>query len=383
MKLRFLKEFKFPNKKQTLNFDHDNFRYKIFNADTDSDFINAIYTRVINALSEEVFQINLASLYDETMIFQNRTKISEEIYQQVLSFQNEFITNCKNKINSKLLSEYLKNFNYYLDCDAVISYYQKSITEQFFGLLIHIEIIIYGDKIENSKELKLINDHSKYVRDNLSEIIQFYIKSINYNGRFNFNEGYFYEKMQLLRISELNKKKNLTEEEFSNIHKEETESLNIQRSLMKHEFPEKLKEKLFNLEIVYKKIVKNSKENKKLIKKCYIELRSSKLINCSEDTFYNFIRNKNGLIDWSGQKNELLFFTKTLNDIINFKGDERIYKHMCKSFTFQGTRIKHSTSFSNTYNKYIKSPPKNNRQEFIRNSLLILDGLNWNYKATV
>ena len=108
----------------------------------DSDFINAIYTRVINALSEEVFQINLASLYDETMIFQNRNKISEEIYQQVLSFQNEFITNCKNKINSKLLSEYLKNFNYYLDCDAVISYYQNSITEQFFGLLIHIEMII-------------------------------------------------------------------------------------------------------------------------------------------------------------------------------------------------------------------------------------------------
>ncbi|WP_320018909.1 hypothetical protein [Labilibaculum manganireducens] len=381
MKLRFLKEFKFPNKKQTLNFDHDNFRYKIFNADTDSDFINAIYTRVINSLSEEVFQINLASLYDETMIFQNRNKISEEIYQQVLSFQNEFITNCKNKINSKLLSEYLKNFNYYLDCDAVISYYQKSITEQFFGLLIHIEMIIYRDKIENSKELKLINDYSKYVRDNLNKIIQDYIESIAYNGRFYFSTIHFYEKMKILRINELNQKEGLTEEEFLKIHKEETESLHFQKSLMKSEFPKILKENLFDLEIKYKKIAQNLKENTKLINQCHDSLVSLGLIKRNRNQFYNFIRNRSGRINWLKNKNELLFFVHIINETLNITEIKDIYIWMCDHFTFKGQEIKHNPNLGNEYYKYQKNPPKKNRQKLILKIVKELDNLKWNYKT--
>lgn len=364
-------------------YDQENFRYGVANSKLESDLFYTIFGRLMHALSEKEFNIDLVSVYDATIVSENRNRIGEEIYQHMLSYQHEFIMNLKNKLSFDLLVEYLRYFNYYSDCDAIVSFYQKSIVEQFWGFLLRIEMIISRDKsvyIENSK-LSLIDDHAKYVLDNLGEITQDYLKSIEYSGRFYFSESNFYEKMQLLRVKELNQNKRFTEDEFLKIHKEETESLHFQKDQMKGEFPEALKEKLFDLEIKYKKIAQDSKENKKLIKESYKSLKILNLIDSSLSQFDNFIRNKKGVIHWTKNKNELLFFIHMLNQATNCVGENHIYKWMCEHFYLEGQEIEYRLGLRNDYDKYVKNPPGKNRQELISKAVGGLGDLKWNYKV--
>jgi len=371
---------------QAPGFDFENFRYKVANDEQESEFFKAIFGGLIQALSDKEFEIDLTSVYDSTTVEKNRDKVGEEIYQQVSVFQKKFIMHLKDRMDLNLLIEYLKGYNYYSDCGAIISFYKKSIAELYFGLLVRIETILSSDLKEQIKDSILINDHTKYVFDHLGEIIQYYIESIEYAGRFYFNENNYYEKMELLRINELGEKEGVTGEKFLKIHKEVTESLQLQKDLMKDEFPEKLKEtllklkeKFLKLEKEYIKIVENNKNNEKLIKDCYLAFRSAQFIDSSEQLFSNFIRNKTGIINWTKKKIELLFFIKTLNEITNLIGKKPIYKFLCLHFTINGKKINYNPEYSNTLRRYKELPPKKNNQEFIKNSLMILENIKWVY----
>lgn len=362
-----------------LNFDEENFRYKVANLDLESDFFYALHGRIIHAISMQEKAIDLLAIYDQKIVDKNRYKLGCEVYKHVFACRNKFVRKLKNKLNFESFVKYLKGYNYYSNANALISFYEGCIVEQFFCFLVRMELIISAEKEKQNLEDEGIF-LKNYLASNLDKLQDCYVDSVEFDGEFHFNESCFFEKTSILRINELSKDGDLTEMEYFDLYSKELEFLQFQKDQMKEYFPEKLKEKLFELETGFKKIVENNGENEKLIKDCYNALRSAKFIDSSFQLFYNFIRNKNGVINWTRNKNELLFFIQTLNRITNFVGNEPIYKFLCLHFTIDGKKIIYNPNLRNSFNKYVESPPKKNNQVFIKDALMILENIKWIYK---
>ena len=324
-----------------LNFNEEKFRYKVANSDLESDFFYALHGRIIHAITRQEKAIDLLAIYNQTIVDNNKHKLGCEVYNHVFACRDKFVFNLKNKLNFESFVKYLKGYNYYSNVNTLISFYKGCIIEQFFGFLVRLELIISAEKEKDfvEEEGKLMKNHFASVVSNLNKLLDYYVDSVEFDGEFHFNESCFFEKMSILRINELSKDRDFTEKEYFDLYSKELESLQFQKDQMKEYFPEKLKGKLFELETGFKKIVENNDENEKLIKDCYNALRSANFIDSSFQLFYNFIRNKNGIINWTRNKNELLFFIQTLNRITNFVGKEPIYKFLCLHFTIDGKKI--------------------------------------------
>ncbi|MCY1633910.1 hypothetical protein [Marinifilum sp. D737] len=360
-------------------------RNEIYNTEVDSDIFFTIYGRLMNSLNVKHYNLDLNSLYTSHIIEQNLNRVDDRTIQSIYSFKNEFILKLKEKIDFDMMCEFLKNYNYFESIESILSHQKSEITEQFMGLIIRIgSLLSYAKNTKNSitstetNHLASLYNYQFIIQNKIEQVIHYYIESIDYDGEFNFNEKYFFEKISILKINEIHKTKNLSRNEYERILLHEIKSLQGKKLLMNKDFPTSLNENLKSLGLHLNKILKVNKRNEKLLKECHHSLKGT-VIDSSPQTFYNVIRNGNGRLNWIGHINALVYFVHILNKHTSITNN-KVYKYMCDNFTHNGKSIPYKKDYKNMY--YQKKDDQNflSKYAYFETSLKKLEMLEWEFK---